>query len=125
MLTKNWMIILGKRKRTKLKSCKRTGFSEAQEVRKVSKSKQKRAKSNGIFTNLISDLESLIQNSPTREVRMISGAEWSFGIGKLGEVEKLFQWEEQVIELQKEKDDLATRREVVGKESENSVISLL
>ena len=50
----------------------------------------------------------------------------SFGKkGKLKEVEKLFQWEDQVIQFQKERDDLANRREVVEKESENSVISLL
>ena len=41
------------------------------------------------------------------------------------EVEKLFQWEDQVIQFQKERDDLANRREVVEKENENSVISLL
>ena len=32
---------------------------------------------------------------------------------------------DQVIQFQKERDDLANRREVVEKESENSVISLL
>ena len=49
-------------------------FSETQEVRKVSKSKQNRERNRmGKFTNLISDLESLIQNSLTRAVRMISG----------------------------------------------------
>ena len=44
---------------------------------------------------------------------------------KLKEVEKLFQWEDQVIQFQKERDDLANRREVVGKKNENSIISLL
>ena len=58
---------------------------------------------------------------------MISGPGEVSELGKLKEVEKLFQWEEQVIELQKEKDDLANRREVAEKEREsgNSVISLL
>ena len=44
---------------------------------------------------------------------------------KLKEAGKLFQWEGQVIELQKEKDDLANRREVAEKEKGNSIISLL
>ena len=79
----------------------------------------------GNFTNVISDLKNLIQNSLTRAVRMISGPNEISELGKLKEVEKLFQWEEQVTELQKEKDDLANRREVVEKESENSVVSLL
>ena len=79
----------------------------------------------GNFTNVISDLGSLIQNSLTRAVRMISGPGEVTELGKLNESEKLFQWEEHVIELQKEKDDLANRREAVEKESENSVISLL
>ena len=56
---------------------------------------------------------------------MISGPNEISELGKLKEVEKLFQREEQLIELRKEKDDLANRREAVGKESENSVISLL
>ena len=77
------------------------------------------------FTNVISDLWSLIQNSLTRAVRVISGPNEISELGKLKEVGKLFQWEEQLIELQKEKGDLANRREVVEKESENSVISLL
>ena len=61
----------------------------------------------------------------TRAVRMISGPSEISELGKLKEVEKLFQWEEQVIELQKGKDELPNRREVTGKEKENSVISLL
>ena len=56
---------------------------------------------------------------------MISGPGEVSELEKLKEAEKLFQWEEQVIELQKEKDDWVNRREAVGKESENSVISLL
>merc|ERR1712114_106827 len=49
----------------------------------------------------------------------------SFGKEKLKEVEKSFQWEDHVIQFQKGRDDLANRREVVEKENENSVISLL
>ena len=37
----------------------------------------------------------------------------------------MYQWGDQLVEIQKEKDDLANRKEVVGKESENSIISLL
>ena len=55
----------------------------------------------GNFTNVISDLEGLIQNSLTRAVRMISGPSEISDFGKLKEVEKLYQWEEQLIELQK------------------------
>ena len=48
-------------------------FSETQEVRKVSKSKQNRERNRmEKFTNIISDLGNLIQNSLTRAVRMIS-----------------------------------------------------
>ena len=48
-------------------------FSETQEVRKVSKSKQNRERNRmEKFTNIISDLKNLIQNSLTRAVRMIS-----------------------------------------------------
>ena len=79
----------------------------------------------GKFANLICDLKDLIQNSPTRAVRMISGPNEISEFGKLKEVEKLYRWEEQLIEFQKDKDDLANRREAVEKESENSVISLL
>ena len=79
------------------------------------------------FTNIISDLKkNLIQNSLTRAVRMISKpAEVSEKKEKLKEVEKIFQWEDQVIQFQKERDDLANRREVAEKENENSIISLL
>ena len=56
---------------------------------------------------------------------MISGTGEVSELGKLREAGKLSRWEEQVIELQKEKDDLANRREVVEKESGNSVIPLL
>ena len=70
------------------------------------------------ITNVISDLWSLIQNSLTRAVRVISGPSEISELGKLEEVEKLFQWEEQLIGLQKEKGDLANRREVMEKESE-------
>ena len=45
--------------------------------------------------------------------------------GKLKEVGKLFLWWEQAIELQKEKEDLANRREAAGEENEKDVISLL
>ena len=40
------------------------------------------------------------------------------------EVDELFHWLEQVIELEKEKEELANRRELVA-EKENSSISLL
>ena len=101
-------------------------FGEIQEVRKVSKSKQNRVRNRmGKFTNMIGDLGDLIQSSLTRAVRMISGSSEISDLGKLKEVEKLYQWEEQLIEIQKEKDDLANRKEVVEKESENSIISLL
>ena len=66
-----------------------------------------------------------MQSSLTRAVRMISGPNEISGMEKLKEVEKLYQWEEQLSELQKEKDDLANRKEVVEKESGNSIILLL
>ena len=65
----------------------------------------------GNFTSIVTDLENLIQNTLTKAVRMISGpSEEVSNLGKLKEVGKFFQCEEQLIELQKEKDDLANRR---------------
>ena len=44
-----------------------------------------------------------IQSSLTRAVRMISGPSEISDIEKLKEAEKLYQWEDQIIGIQKEK----------------------
>ena len=57
-----------------LRFCKHKEILESQEARKVSKSKQNRARNRmGNFTNVITDLEDSEQNSLTKAVRMISG----------------------------------------------------
>ena len=67
------------------------GFLGPQEVRKVSKSKQNRERNRmGNFTNVISDLGNLIQNSLTRPVRMISRPGGVSEKGKLKEVKNCF-----------------------------------
>ena len=69
----------------------RGDFSETQEVRKVSKSKQNRERNRmEKFTNIISDLKNLIQNSLTRAVRMISKPAEVSEKEKLKEVENYF-----------------------------------
>ena len=98
-------------------------FLESQEVRKVTKSKQNRLRNRmGNFTKLVTDLKDLIQNSLSKAARSISGpSEETAMLGKLREVGKIFDLEEHLTDIQKEKEDLENRKEVVGKEEENSV----
>ena len=58
----------------------------------------------GNFTKMATDLKDLIRNSLSKAVRMISGpSDGNSDIEKLREVEKLFNWEEYLTEIQKEK----------------------
>ena len=79
----------------------------------------------GNFTKIATDLKGLIQNSPSKATRAISGpTEQNSKMGEFKEVEKLLDLEEYLTEIQKEKGDLENRIEIVDKEEENSVEKL-